>query len=55
MKVDEDVALPNTARDTDDVVIAFMGTTGSGKSSFVQAITGRNDIVGDGLQSGTFL
>lgn len=30
-----------------------MGTTGSGKSSFIQAITGRDDIVGNSLQSGT--
>lgn len=40
---------------TDDVIIAFMGITGSGKSSFVKALTGRDDIVvGDGLKSSEY-
>jgi hypothetical protein len=38
-----------------EVVIAFMGVTGSGKSSFVKAVTGRDDIVvGDQLKSSKF-
>lgn len=35
------------------VVIAVMGVTGSGKSTFIRNTTGRNDIfVGHGLNSG---
>jgi predicted GTPase len=35
------------------VVIAVMGVTGAGKSSFIQRVTGRNDIlVEDRLSSG---
>ena len=41
---------------TEDVIIAFMGITGSGKSSFIKALTGRTDIVvGDGLESSAYL
>jgi ribosome biogenesis GTPase A len=37
-----------------EIVVAFMGVTGSGKSSFIKALTGRNDIVvGHGLMSST--
>jgi ABC-type proline/glycine betaine transport system ATPase subunit len=37
-----------------EIVVAFMGVTGSGKSSFIKALTGRNDIVvGHGLTSST--
>ena len=43
-------SLPTPA--TEDVIIAFMGITGSGKSSFIKALTGCDDIVvGDGLKS----
>ena len=51
------VTEPTTSRSTahtttKDVIIAFMGVTGSGKSSFIKALTGRSDIiVGDGLKS----
>lgn len=33
-------------------LIAVMGATGSGKSSLIGAITGRDDIVGHALESG---
>ena len=33
-------------------LIAVMGATGSGKSSLIGAITGREDIVGHTLESG---
>ena len=37
-----------------DVIIAVMGATGVGKSTFIKTITGREDIaVGHGLFSGT--
>lgn len=37
-----------------DVIIAIMGVTGVGKSTFIKTITGREDIaVGHGLFSGT--
>lgn len=37
-----------------DVIIAIMGVTGVGKSTFIKTITGREDIaVGHGLSSGT--
>lgn len=36
-----------------DVVIAVMGVTGCGKSSFIKKVTGRSDVkVGDNLTSG---
>ena len=36
-----------------DVVIAVMGLTGVGKSSFIKNVTGREDIqIGHGLTSG---
>jgi len=36
-----------------DIVIAVMGATGAGKSSFIKTVSGRNDvIVGDSLSSG---
>ncbi|KAL8823330.1 MAG: hypothetical protein Q9191_005953 [Dirinaria sp. TL-2023a] len=39
---------------SEDVIIAFMGVTGSGKSSFIKALTRRSDItVGKGLSSTT--
>jgi predicted GTPase len=39
--------------DTSRVVVAVMGVTGAGKSSFIQRVTGRNDILVDGsLSSG---
>lgn len=38
-----------------DIVIAVMGVTGAGKSSFIAAVTGRKDIrVGHDLYSGKF-
>jgi predicted GTPase len=38
-----------------DVVIAIMGVTGAGKSSFIACVTGRKDIkVGHELYSGKF-
>jgi putative ribosome biogenesis GTPase RsgA len=38
-----------------DVVVAVMGLTGVGKSSFVKNVTGREDIkVGHSLDSGTY-
>lgn len=41
------------ASDTSDVVIAVMGPTGVGKSSFVKLVSGRDDVsVGDRLVSG---
>ncbi len=50
---------PNATRPVDitmgngDVVIAVMGVTGAGKSSFVKKMTGRNDVyVGHSLSSG---
>lgn len=39
---------------SDRVTIAVMGPTGTGKSSFIKRLTGRNDIaIGHGLESGT--
>jgi len=39
-----------------DVVIAVMGLTGVGKSSFIKNVTGREDIhIGHGLTSGTHI
>lgn len=36
-----------------DVVVAVMGVTGCGKSSFIKKVTGRSDVkVGDSLTSG---
>lgn len=36
-----------------DVVIAVMGATGAGKSSYIQRVTGRRDIlIGHSLASG---
>lgn len=46
----------HTNRRKDGVVIAVMGVTGAGKSTFVKSVTGRDDIVvGHGLLSGMFL
>ena len=43
-------------RSTDDVVIALMGITGAGKSTFIQKVTGRADIqIGHNLTSGEIL
>jgi GTP-binding protein EngB required for normal cell division len=37
-----------------NVVIAVMGVTGTGKSTFIKTISGRNDVVvGDDLSSGS--
>ena len=37
-----------------DVVIAVMGVTGAGKSTFIKTVSGRNDVVvGDNLSSGS--
>ena len=37
----------------EDVVIAVMGVTGAGKSTFIKTVSGRNDVVvGDSLFSG---
>ncbi|KFY98985.1 hypothetical protein V498_01084 [Pseudogymnoascus sp. VKM F-4517 (FW-2822)] len=36
-----------------DVIIAVMGITGSGKSSFIESVTGRKDLAGDSLRSET--
>lgn len=45
---------PNWASQ-DDKIIIFLGVTGSGKSSFIRAITNHNDVeVGHGLCSGLF-
>lgn len=42
--------------DEDDIIIAVMGPTGSGKSTFVQAVTGNSDVrIGHGLRSGVLL
>jgi ABC-type branched-subunit amino acid transport system ATPase component len=45
---------PNWASQEDKIII-FLGVTGSGKSSFIRAITNHNDVeVGHGLCSGLF-
>ena len=37
----------------DVVILAVMGVTGAGKSTFIKNVTGRDDvIVGDDLESG---
>ena len=39
-----------------DVVVAVMGVTGTGKSTFIRLVTGNDKIkVGERLQSGEFL
>jgi ribosome biogenesis GTPase A len=39
-----------------EVVVAIMGLTGAGKSSFIQTVTGNRDVgIGHGLNSGMFL
>lgn len=39
-----------------DVIVAVMGVTGTGKSSFIRLVTGDDSIkIGDGLQSGRLL
>jgi hypothetical protein len=43
---------PGSSDDT-NVVVAVMGVTGAGKSTFIKTVSGRNDvIVGDSLSSG---
>jgi ABC-type sugar transport system ATPase subunit len=43
------------SRISDDVVIALMGVTGAGKSTFIKTITGYEDIqIGHNLTSGEF-
>lgn len=43
------VAAPQNA----DIVIAVMGVTGAGKSTFIRTVTGQNDVeVGHNLESG---
>lgn len=38
------------------MIIALMGETGSGKSSFIQNVTGSKSVkIGHGLESGSFL
>jgi GTPase SAR1 family protein len=37
-----------------EIVIAIMGETGVGKSSFIEAVTGQKNISGHGLESGNF-
>jgi hypothetical protein len=38
---------------TREVVVAVMGVTGAGKSSFIRKVTGNDEVrVGEGLQSG---
>jgi GTP-binding protein EngB required for normal cell division len=43
---------PNSAGYNGDIIIAVMGITGVGKSSFISTLTGRKDIVGHDLSSG---
>ena len=44
------------AADPEEVIIAVMGVTGAGKSSFISTVTGDSSvIVGDGLSSGTLI
>jgi len=39
-----------------DIVIAVMGATGAGKSTFIKTVSGRNDVVvGNNLSSGLYL
>lgn len=55
--VDETVAEEDsTLKDApkDEVVVAVMGVTGSGKSTFIKTMTGNAGVhVGHGLESGT--
>ena len=46
----------DAATDPDEVIIAVMGVTGAGKSSFIRTVTADSSvIVGDGLSSGTLV
>ena len=46
----------DAATDPDEVIIAVMGVTGAGKSSFIRTVTGDSSvIVGDSLSSGTLI
>ncbi|KAK7444068.1 hypothetical protein VKT23_015466 [Stygiomarasmius scandens] len=50
----ESLSLAPASKQQDDVVIAIMGSTGTGKSSFIQLLTGNTDVVvGDDLESET--
>lgn len=40
-------------KDKKDIVIAVMGVTGAGKSSFIKRITGQDVVIGHGLDSGS--
>ena len=45
---------PTGAPNGEKILIAVMGVTGAGKSTFIRTVTGREDVVvGDGLQSCT--
>jgi Fe-S cluster assembly ATPase SufC len=47
-------SIPCPPRGGNEMIIAVMGVTGSGKSSFIRALTGKDDVkVGHGLESGT--
>jgi predicted GTPase len=58
-KSKDDVRRTNRNRNSKsraEVVVAIMGLTGAGKSSFIQTVTGNRDVgIGHGLNSGTFL
>jgi predicted GTPase len=42
-----------TKSDEQDIIIALMGETGSGKSSFIQRVTGSDSVkIGHSLHSG---
>lgn len=43
----------NMAGEKNDIVIAVMGVTGVGKSSFIKRMTGQDVFVGHGLSSGS--
>ncbi|KAG4431675.1 hypothetical protein IFR05_012841 [Cadophora sp. M221] len=43
------------SRSNDDIVVAVMGVTGVGKSSFIEAVSGQRNIVGHNLTSETSL
>jgi putative ribosome biogenesis GTPase RsgA len=52
LNLEGDFSQPNPVKNSRSMVIAIMGGTGAGKSTFVRRLTGQNDIkIGHSLRS----